>query len=103
MREKSTHLEVIRQVLTFAWTAGFDILALEFSPIKGPEGNIEYLAWLQKTDRPEKEEVPSWEEVRASCRRGSTGAGGGGGPQGAGLTPVPEGRRWRQTAEDDAG
>ena len=70
VREKSTHLEVIRQVLTFAWTAGFDILALEFSPIKGPEGNIEYLAWLQKTDRPEKEEVPSWEEVRAQLSEG---------------------------------
>ena len=70
VREKSTHLEVIRQVLTFAWTAGFDILALEFSPIKGPEGNIEYLAWLQKTDRPEKEEVLSWEEVRAQLPEG---------------------------------
>ena len=70
VREKSTHLEVIRQVLTFAWTAGFDILALEFSPIKGPEGNIEYLAWLQKTDRPEKEEVPSWAEVRARLPEG---------------------------------
>ena len=70
VREKSTHLEVIRQVLTFAWTAGFDILALEFSPIKGPEGNIEYLAWLQKTDRPEKEEVPSWEEVCAQLPEG---------------------------------
>ena len=70
VREKSTHLEVIRQVLTFAWTAGFDILSLEFSPIKGPEGNIEYLAWLQKTDRPEKEEVPSWEEVRAQLPEG---------------------------------
>ena len=70
VREKSTHLEVIRQVLTFAWTAGFDILALEFSPIKGPEGNIEYLAWLQKTDRSEKEEVPSWEEVRAQLPEG---------------------------------
>ena len=70
VREKSTHLEVIRQVLAFAWTAGFDILALEFSPIKGPEGNIEYLAWLQKTDRPEKEEVPSWEEVRAQLPEG---------------------------------
>ena len=70
VREKSTHLEVIRQVLTFAWTAGFDILALEFSPIKGPKGNIEYLAWLQKTDRPEKEEVPSWEEVRAQLPEG---------------------------------
>ena len=62
VREKSTHLEVIRQVLAFAWAVGFDILALEFSPIKGPEGNIEYLAWLQKTERPE-EEVPSWERV----------------------------------------
>ncbi len=63
VREKSTHLEVIRQVLTFAWSAGFDILALEFSPIKGPEGNIEYLAWLRKTDRAVMEELPSWEEV----------------------------------------
>ena len=62
VREKSTHLEVIRQVLAFAWAVGFDILALEFSPIKGPEGNIEYLAWLQKMERPE-EEVPSWERV----------------------------------------
>ncbi len=62
VREKSTHLEVIRQVLAFAWAVGFDILALEFSPIKGPEGNIEYLAWLQKTERPE-EEVLSWERV----------------------------------------
>ena len=63
VREKSTHLEVIRQVLTFAWSAGFDILALEFSPIKGPEGTIEYLAWLRKTDRAVMEELPSWEEV----------------------------------------
>ena len=41
VREKSTHLEVIQMVLTYAWSIGFDILALEFSPIKGPEGNIE--------------------------------------------------------------
>ena len=70
VREKSTHLEVIRQVLTFAWSAGFDILALEFSPIKGPEGNIEYLAWLRKTDRAVMEELPSWEEVRLSLPEG---------------------------------
>lgn len=70
VREKSTHLEVIRQVLTFAWSAGFDILALEFSPIKGPEGNIEYLAWLRKTDRAVREELPSWEEVRLSLPEG---------------------------------
>ena len=70
VREKSTHLEVIRQVLTFAWSAGFDILALEFSPIMGPEGNIEYLAWLRKTDRAVMEELPSWEEVRLSLPEG---------------------------------
>ncbi len=70
VREKSTHLEVIRQVLTFAWSAGFDILALEFSPIKGPEGNIEYLAWLRKTDRAVMEELPSWDEVRLSLPEG---------------------------------
>lgn len=70
VREKSTHLEVIRQVLSFAWAIGFDILALEFSPIKGPEGNIEYLAWLQKTARPEMEEMPSWEQVKAQLPDG---------------------------------
>ena len=70
VREKSTHLEVIRQVLAYAWSIGFDILALEFSPIKGPEGNIEYLAWLQKTERKELEEIPAWEEVRAALPEG---------------------------------
>ena len=70
VREKSTHLEVICQVLAYAWSIGFDILALEFSPIKGPEGNIEYLAWLQKTERKELEEIPAWEEVRAALPEG---------------------------------
>ena len=70
VREKSTHLEVIRQVLAYAWSIGFDILALEFSPIKGPEGNIEYLAWLQKTERKELEEIPAWEEVMAALPEG---------------------------------
>lgn len=47
VREKSTHLEVIRLVIDFAVEAGFEVLNLEFSPIKGPEGNIEYLLYLQ--------------------------------------------------------
>lgn len=64
VREKSTHIEVIRQVLSYAWSIGFSILALEFSPIKGPEGNIEYLVWLQKTDREEEEELLNWEEMK---------------------------------------
>ena len=47
VREKSTHLEVIEMVIEFARSIGFGIRNLEFSPIKGPEGNIEYLLYLQ--------------------------------------------------------
>lgn len=56
VREKSTHLEVIRMVMDFARSIDFEILNLDFSPIKGPEGNIEYLLYLQnhgQEDRPE--------------------------------------------------
>ncbi len=48
VREHSVHEEVIRKILDYADSIGFDILHLEFSPIKGPEGNIEYLMHLQK-------------------------------------------------------
>ena len=47
VREKSTHLEVCRKVIDFAVSAGFTVLGLEFSPIRGPEGNIEYLLYLK--------------------------------------------------------
>lgn len=43
VREKSVHLEVIKSVISYAVSIGFEILHLEYSPIKGPEGNIEYL------------------------------------------------------------
>ena len=46
VREKSTHLEVIQMVMAYAAEIGFEIRNLEFSPIKGPEGNIEYLVHL---------------------------------------------------------
>lgn len=59
VREKSTHLEVIEKVMAYAWSIGYDVLNLEFSPIKGPEGNIEYLLYLQNlgeiSDRTEQE------------------------------------------------
>ena len=48
VREKSTHLEVIQMVISYAKEIGFGVLNLEFSPIKGPEGNIEYLLHLKK-------------------------------------------------------
>jgi 23S rRNA (cytidine1920-2'-O)/16S rRNA (cytidine1409-2'-O)-methyltransferase len=51
VREKSTHVEVIDMVKDYALSIGFDILNLEFSPIRGPEGNIEYLIHLEKSGR----------------------------------------------------
>ena len=51
VREKSTHYEVIEMVLSYALSIGFSVLNLDFSPIKGPEGNIEYLVHLQKTEQ----------------------------------------------------
>ena len=47
VREKSVHLEVIEMVASFAGSIGFEALHLEFSPIKGPEGNVEYLLHLR--------------------------------------------------------
>ena len=52
VRDPNVHEEVIRKVIDFADSIGFDILHLDFSPIKGPEGNIEYLVHLCKnTDK----------------------------------------------------
>ena len=50
VREKSTHYEVIEMVLSYAVSIGFKVRDLDFSPIKGPEGNIEYLVHLQKAE-----------------------------------------------------
>lgn len=50
VRDSAVHEEVIEKVMAYAVSIGFDVLALEFSPIKGPEGNIEYLVHLKKTD-----------------------------------------------------
>ena len=50
VREKSVHEEVIEKVSAFAQSHGFSILNLEYSPIKGPEGNIEYLVHIRKDE-----------------------------------------------------
>jgi 23S rRNA (cytidine1920-2'-O)/16S rRNA (cytidine1409-2'-O)-methyltransferase len=56
VRDAAVHEEVIDKILTFALELGFSVLNLEFSPIKGPEGNIEYLVHLKKDVQPKKEE-----------------------------------------------
>ncbi len=50
VREKSTHIEVIESVLEFARETGFSVLGLDYSPVRGPEGNIEYLMHIKKSN-----------------------------------------------------
>ena len=45
---EATHAEVIKTITDFAFDTGFSVVGLDFSPIKGPEGNIEYLMYLRK-------------------------------------------------------
>ena len=50
VRDISVHRKVIERIIDFAAGIGFDVLHLEYSPIKGPEGNIEYLLHLRKNE-----------------------------------------------------
>lgn len=52
VRDPSVHIEVVRDIYNFCLENGFDVLNLDYSPIKGPEGNIEYLIHLRKSDEP---------------------------------------------------
>ena len=45
-------LEVVERVIGMATENGFSVLGLEFSPVKGPEGNIEYLLYVEKSEAP---------------------------------------------------
>lgn len=60
VRDPQIHREVIRNVIDCAAELGFWVWGLDFSPIKGPEGNIEYLLFLQK---PQQEALPPEETV----------------------------------------
>lgn len=48
VREQSVHVEVIEKIFDFIDILDFEYLALDYSPIKGPEGNIEYLIYIEK-------------------------------------------------------
>lgn len=50
VRNRQVHEEVLNNVLKMANEEGFNVKGLDFSPIKGGEGNIEFLAWLQRAD-----------------------------------------------------
>ena len=63
VREKSVHEEVVEKIIDFCLENGFSIHNLEYSPIKGPEGNIEYLVYIEKDENPKKEESVDIHEV----------------------------------------
>lgn len=65
VRDKAVHLEVINNCIGYAKDNGFAIKGLEFSPVKGPEGNIEYLLYLAKSDA-EDAEISTSAVVEAS-------------------------------------
>ncbi len=52
VRDPEVHIEVVENIYNFCLENGYSVLNLDFSPIKGPEGNIEYLIHLRKSDNP---------------------------------------------------
>ena len=58
VKDAMTHTEVIRTIMRFARQTNYAVRGLSFSPIKGPEGNIEFLLLLQKSEQ------NAWEEYR---------------------------------------
>lgn len=50
VRDLDVHLEVVERIIELSVENGFSVMGLQFSPIKGPEGNIEYLIYLNKSN-----------------------------------------------------
>lgn len=68
VREPAVHKEVIESVMDYAVSIGFEIKNLEFSPIRGPEGNIEYLLHIYKKADSVQEEIPAHEKYAELIR-----------------------------------
>lgn len=62
VRDLTVHLEVVEKIIHLAVENGFDVNGLQFSPIKGPEGNIEYLIYIKKSNEPK---VSSYVDAKA--------------------------------------
>lgn len=52
VRDPLVHIEVVESIYNFCLENGYSVLNLDYSPIKGPEGNIEYLIHIKKSDKP---------------------------------------------------
>ncbi|MGN0454417.1 MAG: TlyA family RNA methyltransferase [Ruminococcus sp.] len=63
VRDKNVHISVVKDIYDFCLNNGYSVLGLDYSPIKGPEGNIEYLIYIEKSDSPVSETDISVEEL----------------------------------------
>lgn len=63
VRDKGIHREVLCRIMGYALAMGFLLRDGSFSPIKGPEGNIEYLLYLEKPENAGETETPSEEQL----------------------------------------
>ena len=66
VRELSTHIDVVNDIYNFVLENGFSVLNLDFSPIKGPQGNIEYLIYIRKDEEAESLLQNSVEDIVTS-------------------------------------
>lgn len=67
VRDSNVHISVVKDIYDFCLNNGYSVLGLDFSPIKGPEGNIEYLIYLEKSNSPQSFATTTPEElVKAS-------------------------------------
>ncbi len=66
VRDKNVHIAVIDKIINIVKENNFSLLGLDFSPIKGPEGNIEYLCYIEKNDNPTITDYSAVDVVDAS-------------------------------------
>ena len=90
VRDPAVHIEVVSGIVDYADSIGFCVRHLDYSPIKGPEGNIEYLLHLKKEREPE-EWVRGLTEGEAQARLKEMIC------QGAGLSGTP---LWKETIKE---
>ena len=84
VRDPAVHREVLHNAMSYAAENGFVVRGLDYSPVKGPEGNIEYLMFVQKSDQPavlddeaaaqvEAASHTALERYAPACRKGEAG------------------------------
>lgn len=76
VRDAAVHVSVVEKICTFCAENGMAVHGLTYSPIKGPQGNIEYLAWIRKADEASPN-PPDTETIRDLVRRSHEELDGG--------------------------